>query len=245
MTIGQRIKNFRLALGMSQEELARRVGYTSRSTINKLEKDINSLPAEKLKAIAQVLGVHEQRLLYDDEDLRKRLEPSMLELFDDDLNALLNAADSMAVSPEALGRMNDMKVPKNLIPIQKLDRHSVPVIGEVAAGQPILAEENYDVYIDGPNKADYALRVSGSSMKPTFLDGDIVYIKATPEVPNGTIAVVLIDDSATLKHVYKNGSTLTLISDNPKYSPMVIDLKEHEYVRILGIVCGYTRMFHK
>ena len=64
-------------------------------------------------------------------------------------------------------------------------------------------------------------------------------------MPNGTIAVVLIDDSATLKHVYRAEKALTLISDNPKYTPMVIDLTEHEYVRILGVVVGFTRMFHK
>lgn len=245
MTLGERVKHYREALGLSQAELARRAGFTSRSAINKIESGHSQVSISRIKPLAQALGVHEQRLLYDDEDLRKRIDPTMLEFFDDDLNALLNAADSMSVSPEMLGRMNDMKIPKNLIPIQKLNKHAVPVIGEVAAGQPILAEETHDMYVDGPEKADYALRVAGDSMKPTFLDGDLVYIKATPEVPNGTIAVVLIDDSATLKHVYRAEKTLTLISDNPKYTPMVIDLTEHEYVRILGVVVGFTRMFHK
>ena len=245
MTLGERVRRYREALGLSQAELARRAGFTSRSAINKIESGHSQVSITRIKPLAQALGVHEQRLLYDDEDLRKRIDPTMLEFFDDDLNALLNAADSMSVSPEMLGRMNDMKTPKNLIPIQKLNKHAVPVIGEVAAGQPILAEETHDLYVDGPEKADYALRVSGDSMKPTFLDGDLVYIRATPEVPNGTIAVVLIDDSATLKHVYRAEKTLTLISDNPKYTPMIIDLTEHEYVRVLGVVVGFTRMFHK
>ena len=66
-----------------------------------------------------------------------------------------------------------------------------------------------------------------------------------PDVPNGTVAVVLLEDSATLKHVYVKGHTLTLISDNPMYAPLVYNLKKVDYVSVLGVVCGYTRIYRR
>lgn len=119
------------------------------------------------------------------------------------------------------------------------------MIGAVAAGEPILADESYDVYVDSPVKADYALRVQGDSMEPTYLDGDIVYIRVTPDVTDGTVAVVLIDDSACMKHVYHIPNGVQLVSDNPKYPPMIRIYPEYDVIRILGAVVGYTRMYDK
>lgn len=134
-------------------------------------------------------------------------------------------------------------IANNLIPMSEMPHHKVPLIGSVAAGIPILAEEEYDVYIDAPSKADYALRVEGDSMTPNYLDGDIVYIKQQPDVNDGQVAVVLCDDSATLKHVYHQQNGLLLISDNPDYSPMSITSDEYNTIRVLGVPCGFTRMY--
>lgn len=245
-TFGQRVRRFRKQRELTQPELAARAGYTSRATICKIEKDERDIPRDKVLELANALGVHPQRLLEDDDDIRARVDPTMLEMFDDDLDAFLRAADSLVVSPEMLGRANDKymrSMPEGLTAIPKMPTNRIPIIGEVAAGEPILAEETHDLYIDSPCKADYALTIRGDSMTPTYLDGDVVYIKATPDIVNGQVAVILVDDSATLKHVYKVGHMLTLISDNPRYAPMQIDLTQHEYVRVLGIVCGYTRMY--
>lgn len=121
--------------------------------------------------------------------------------------------------------------------------HTVPLIGSVAAGSPILAEEAYDTFIAAPNKATYALRIDGDSMNPSFLDGDIVYIRAQSDVDDGQIGVVLLDDSAAVKHIYHTPTGLTLVSENPKYSPIIADGNSYDMIRILGIVVGYTRMF--
>lgn len=134
-------------------------------------------------------------------------------------------------------------VANNLVPISEMPHHKVPLIGSVAAGQPILAEEEYDVYIDAPGKADYALKVQGDSMKPNYLDGDIVYIKQQPDVNDGQVAVVLCDDSATLKHVYHQSNGLLLISDNHDYAPMSITFEDYNTIRVLGVPCGFTRMY--
>lgn len=134
-------------------------------------------------------------------------------------------------------------IPSSVKPISEIRSCRVPLIGSVAAGQPILAEEDYETYVDAPSKADYALRVEGDSMEPGFLDGDIIYIKQQDDVNDGQIAVVLMDDTAALKHVYHIPNGLTLTSDNPKYSPMVMTYDKYDVIRILGIVVGYTRMF--
>ena len=134
-------------------------------------------------------------------------------------------------------------LPRDVIPISQLHHQQVPMIGSVAAGEPILADESFDIYVDSPVKADYALRVSGDSMEPTYLDGDMVFIRQTPDVPDGTVAVVLVDDSACLKHVYKIKNGVQLVSNNPAYPPMIRTWPEYDVIRILGVVVGYTRMY--
>lgn len=166
---------------------------------------------------------------------------------------LYKLAKALSVNPAWLmGEdvpMEDMNsshhLPSNIKPISDIKPQRIRLIGEVAAGEPILADEDYEAYIDvdTPIKADYALRVCGDSMEPTYLNGDVIYIRERPDVDDGQIAVVLVDDSATLKHVYHEKDGVTLVSDNPKYPPMRKTFEEYDYIRILGIVVGYTRMY--
>ena len=125
----------------------------------------------------------------------------------------------------------------------KRQRRAVPVVGTVAAGQPILAEEDYDTFVTSPVECDVALEVEGESMVPTYLPGDIIYIKHQPTVRDGQVAVVLIDDEATLKHVYRDPDGLTLLSDNPDFPRIVVKGNEHEYIGIYGVPVGYTRIY--
>lgn len=156
-------------------------------------------------------------------------------------------AKALNVTPSYLmGWSNDSNfqdLPSSVKPISEIRSCRVPLIGSVAAGQPILAEEEYETYVDAPSKADYALRVEGDSMAPGFLDGDIIYIKQQDDVNDGQIAVVLLDDSAALKHVYHIPNGLMLTSDNPKYPPMTMTFDQYNVIRVLGIAVGYTRMF--
>lgn len=133
--------------------------------------------------------------------------------------------------------------PSNVHPISKLHRQRVPLIGSVAAGQPIYDPEDAGVYVNSPVDADAAITIRGDSMVPTYLDGDLVYIKARPDVPEGAVAVVFLDDEATLKHVYKRPTGLTLWSDNTAYAPMNIEFEDYNNVRIFGIPVGYTRIY--
>ena len=113
---------------------------------------------------------------------------------------------------------------------------TLPLLGKIAAGQPILAEEECEFFspIDD-TRADFCLRVRGDSMIGAGIkDGDIVFIRKQESVDDGEIAAVLVDDEATLKRVYVTDDAVTLIAENPKYKPMVYTKKQCKNIRILG-----------
>jgi len=128
------------------------------------------------------------------------------------------------------------------IPIQ---RNAVPIIGEIACGSPITAEENIEGYADVPEgvRADFALICKGDSMEPTFKNGDAVLIRKQPDVENGQIAAVSIDGEATLKHVYHQPDGLMLVAENPAYSPIYARADQDNIIIIHGLAVGYTRLF--
>lgn len=114
----------------------------------------------------------------------------------------------------------------------------VPLVGTVAAGMPILAEENIDGYL--PWEADpdcFALRVQGDSMiNAHIFDGDTVVVRPQPTAVNGEIVVALLGDEATVKRFSRRGGEVWLLPENPDYPP--IDGRE---ARILGKVCTVIR----
>lgn len=122
-------------------------------------------------------------------------------------------------------------MPENLTPIDKSHLIEIPLIGHIACGEPITADQNIEGYITEyfPESVDpdsvFALKCEGDSMEPYILDGDIAYIRQQPEVEDGEIAAVLVDGDtrATLKRVKKVGDQVFLLPDNPRYSPIVLD----------------------
>src|SRR5690606_32259887 len=114
----------------------------------------------------------------------------------------------------------------------------VPILGSVAAGEPILATEEYGDYVelgDDGIQVDFCLRVKGDSMRDArIMDGDLVFVRRQPTVQNGEIAVVLIDDEVTLKRVYITEQGIILKPENPAYQPMFVSHDDFHQVRILG-----------
>lgn len=142
---------------------------------------------------------------------------------------------------EAAERIHKTPNAKNIIPIPKMNK--IPLLGTIACGEPILAEENISDIIDVPEhiNADFALRCKGNSMIDVHInDGDIVYIRQQPTVNNGQIAAVLIGEEATLKKVYLSGDTLTLVACNSEFAPLIYSGAELEEIRILGKAVAYT-----
>lgn len=122
---------------------------------------------------------------------------------------------------------------------------AIPIVGEIACGTPITAEENIEGFADLPNgvRADFALRCKGESMIPTFKDGDLVLIRQQPEVENGQIAAIAIDGEVTLKHVYRHQNGLMLTAENPEFAPITVDADSGKEIVIYGLAVGYTRIF--
>ena len=123
----------------------------------------------------------------------------------------------------------------------------LPILGSVACGKPIFAEEDFNGYIDVVEgiKADFCLQAKGDSMiNARIYDGDIVFIKKQELVHNGEIAVVLIEDEATLKRVYfyPEKQTLILKPENSNYEDMIFTNEELEKITILGKAVAFQSL---
>jgi repressor LexA len=124
----------------------------------------------------------------------------------------------------------------------------LPVIGTVAAGVPILAEENIEGYMDlkelfGTAKDTFILKVTGDSMVDAgIMDGDLVVVRTTCEVANGQIGVVMVNDEVTVKRIYVRRNSIALEPANKSAAYKTIEVKRNnENVRIIGKVTGCIR----
>ena len=203
MSLYDRIRIRREALGMSQEELAFKLGYKSRSSINKIELGKADISQSKIKAFADAL---------------------------DTTVAYLMGWD-----------VSEQPIPPGFEPLPEMT--AVPRVGEIACGEPILAEQNIETYDSVPKMwhADFTLACHGDSMEPRVKDGDVVAVRRTPVVENGEIAAVRIDDEATLKHVYSYPDRLVLQPENPAFPPIVLVGEEINRAVIEGKAVGLCR----
>ena len=161
-----------------------------------------------------------------------------------DYDTLNKLADYFGVSVDyLLGRIDD-KIHDDKDDLTKYGLSPVKtkkfrMLGEIACGEPIFCNEEYETFVEASAdiNADFCLTAKGDSMiNARIFDGDIVFIKSTPEVNNGEIAAVVIDDEATLKRVYyyRNENKLVLSAENPRYAPLVYVNEELDSINILG-----------
>lgn len=122
----------------------------------------------------------------------------------------------------------------------------LPIVGQVAAGQPILGEENIEDYCAlqpeffSPS-ADYLLRVRGMSMKDIgIFDGDLLAVHKTEQARNGQVVVARIEDEVTVKRFFKNKTTVELHAENEEFEPIIVNLKEQD-LSIEGLAVGVIR----
>lgn len=151
----------------------------------------------------------------------------MADFYQTTIDYILNKPNSTK-NPEII-------LPDNIIPLPKTKM--VPLVGTIACGTPILAEENIESMVSMPEHihADFALRCKGNSMVGArILDNDIVYIRKQETVENGEIAAVLIDNEATLKRFYRYGDTVVLRAENPSFKEIEYRNEELNDLKILG-----------
>lgn len=140
--------------------------------------------------------------------------------------------------PEIPDHQQNQDLPSNykdqIIPIV---RKRFPLLGEIACGEPIFADQGRESYIMSGTDivADFCVKARGDSMiNARIYDGDIVFIRKTDEVEDGCIYAVGIDDEVTLKRIYYNEGIFQLIPENPAYKPKVITGEGLDHVTILG-----------
>jgi repressor LexA len=144
--------------------------------------------------------------------------------------------------------------PANVVSISKASNRpttrivEIPIVGRVAAGQPILAQERIedtvqvDSFLLGTNKRVYGLRVQGDSMiGDGILPGDYVFVKKQLDADDGEIVVAMIDDEATVKRVYFEGDRVRFQPSNPRMAPIYVRQSDFRSTMILGVVVGIYR----
>lgn len=226
MTLGEFVTNYRKEHGLSQRQFATKCGV-SNGYVSMIEKNLNpktqlplipSIPA--LTKIASGMGLT--------------------------LNDLFRLVDEMpvdiSVNPQPME--GSTEIPSGCIPLPKTKR--VPLIGRVACGNPITAEENLEGYVEAPEdyRCDFCLVCCGDSMiDANIQDGDLVYVRAQPMVDNGQIAVVRIGGEATLKRVYVSRDAITLVPANSAYAPLTFTGAAMADVHIEGKAMGFLHTF--
>lgn len=200
MEMNRRIRERRLALNLTQEDLAHRLGM-QKSAIAKYESGrVENIKRSVVAKMAEIL----------------ECSPAYLMGWDD----------------------GDTQIPSfsNILPIQT---KQIPLLGEIACGQPIFCSEDRESYVEAGTdvKADFCLKARGDSMVGArILDGDLVFIQRDAELESGQIYAVAIDDEATLKRVYYDAKSqvLQLMAENSKYAPLIYTGETLDHVHILG-----------
>ena len=132
------------------------------------------------------------------------------------------------------------------LPASTTSRILLPLVGRVAAGSPVLAQENieHEYRVDPSlfsSRPHYLLRVEGSSMRDAgILDGDLLAVHRIPEAQNGQIVVARLDDEVTVKRFRRKGHRVSLLPENPEFQPIQIDLRRQDLV-IEGLGVGVIR----
>lgn len=215
MKIGEYIKTLRLNKGLSQEELGRIVGV-QRAAVQKWETGtVTNLKRATIQKLADFFEV----------------EPSSFIVENATLYDLI-VKDKYIPSGSGIIDKNTLQ---NII--KPITTKKFPMLGEIACGKPIYAEQDYETFIEASAeiKADFCLTAKGDSMiNARIFDGDIVFIRKQSDVDNGEIAAVIIGDEVTLKRVYKYENRIELRPENPTHNVLNYEGIELEQIYILG-----------
>ena len=199
--------------------------------------------SERLKSLRSEKGWSQQRLA--DELKLSKSSVNMYERGEREpgFETMEAIADTFNVDMDYLYGRTDVKIAEPIqFPLPEMTQ--VPLIGNIACGTPITAEENIKQYIGVPAawRADFALECHGDSMAPRICDGDIVCIRKQCEVETGQIAAVRIGEEATLKHFYKSGDMVQLIAENSAVCPpMIFSGTQLADIKIEGLAVGFCR----
>ena len=226
--LGDRIKRIRILRKLSQDELAQKCGYKSRSTINKIEAGVNDVPQSKIKIIASALDVDDSVLLNDIDHFKFLNKDQPIKI---SKTTIIGYKDGFGLNIQVCAK--------------------IPILGSVIAGIPISAIEEIIGWEEiSPKMASqgeyFALRIKGDYMSSTIEENDVVIVKKQNDVNSGDISIVCVNgDEATCKKLIKHKDGISLVSLNSKYEPMYYSKKDilNKPIRIIGRVVELRRRF--
>lgn len=211
-TMGDRIKRLRIEMGLTQEELGKRVGL-KRAAINKYEKgNVENMKRSIVEKMSSLFSVSPSYLMALDESNSEK--NTIFQLYNK-----LEKTRQERVYRYAEQQLNEQENEKVIQ--ANFNGNDIDIAGKVAAG---LGTQNFDKTQplftirmnkeDIPNDYDLALQITGDSMEPTFEDGEIIFVKEQNEFQNGMIAAVEINEEAFIKKIYKEENRIRLVSLN-------------------------------
>ena len=214
-TFAQRLRAGLDARQMTQAELSSRSKISKSSISHYLKGDWEG-KQDAVYSIAQVLNVSEAWLMGYDVPM-----------------------DAEHATPSQPAQ--NATIPPGFEPMPEMDM--VPLVGRIACGTPITAEQNVERIVCVPSKwrSTFTLTCKGDSMEPRIHDGDLVAIRKQPEVENGEIAAVRIGEEATLKHVYLHENFIELRPENPAFNSIILSREDMNDVVIEGKAVGLCR----
>ena len=187
--------------------------------------------------LAEAIGSTKQNIYKYENDIISNIPSDKME----SIAAALRTDPAYLMGWEIKDAAPASEIPPGFQPLP--ETYKAPIVGRIACGQPITAEENIEGYADVPvgKRVDFCLLCEGDSMIDAGIDdGDVVYIRKQPDIENGEIAAVRIDNEATLKRVYKYPDRLVLQPENRSYPPMTYVGEEMNQVSIEGKAVGWT-----
>lgn len=191
-------------------------------------KELRKSRGMTLDELAEMIGTSKQTIHRYENGIITNVPPEKVE----------SLANALGTTPGELMGWDSDPVPTagNVMPMSV---KQLPVLGDIACGMPIYAEERHESFVTVSDKfdADFCLTARGDSMSGArIFDGDIVFIRSQSTVENGEVAAVILGDEATLKRVYyyPNEEKLVLSPENPRYAPLVFVGRELENVKIIG-----------
>ena len=217
MILGDLIKKYRQEHGCSMDQFAKMTGL-SKAYISILERNVNPVNNKPVIPSLETIKAVAQAINMDFNDVI----------------SMLDGNQPVSLTEEA-------DIPPGFQPMPAMVE--VPLVGRIACGSPILAEENIERMVCVPEKwhATFTLTCEGSSMEPKIHDGDLVAIRSQPTVENGEVAAVRIEGDATLKRVYLHDSFIELRAENPSFESIILAKEEMNTVVIEGKAVGLCR----
>lgn len=241
MLLGEKIKARRKELGYNADFLAEKTGL-SRSTIFRYEKgDIEKIPTDILATIAKALNTTPVALMgWAEDTIIQEIATIASQLQIPQQKAVLRFAK------EQLEQVQSNKYSSKVIPFEPAKPQLYPVRGltEVAAGLGFGYDDSdaYTVFTDQePPKHDLATMINGDSMEPDYHNGDMLYLRQwSGRTFNGQLLVIAIEDRTYFKKVYQSENGLRLVSLNPNYDDIHIELNQDSHLKAYQVIDSFT-----